>query len=93
MKIAVCYRGHFRRTYVAEKNVRYNVDFFKNLNNHKEKLLNNLDDVDIFFHTYESDKKEENKKLLDVLNPTNHVIEKIQGTKISDSIFAVNKLA
>ena len=39
MKIAVCYRGHFRRTYVAEKNVRYNVDFFKNLNNHKEKLI------------------------------------------------------
>lgn len=92
MKIAVCYRGHFRRTYVAEENIRYNVEFFKNLNNHKEKLLNNLDDVDIFFHTYESDKKEENKKLLDVLNPTNHVIEKIQGKKISDSIFAVNKL-
>ena len=45
MKIAVCYRGHFRRTYVAEDSIKYNVDFFKNLNNHKEKLLNNLNDV------------------------------------------------
>ena len=92
MKIAVCYRGHFRRTYVTEENIGYDVNFFKNFKNHKEKLLNNLNDIDVFFHTYESDKTEENEELVNVLQPKRYIIDKIQGQKISDSIFTVNKL-
>ena len=86
MKIAVCYRGHFRRIYVTEENIGYDVNFFKNFKNHKEKLLNNLDDIDVFFHTYESDKTEENEELVNVLQPKRYIIDKIQGQKISDSI-------
>ena len=92
MKIAVCYRGHFRRTYISDDKIGYDVNFFKNFNNHKQKLLNNLDNKDIFFHTYESDKTEENEELINVLKPKKYIIDKIQGKKISDSIFAVNKL-
>ena len=78
MKIAVCYRGHFRRTYVTEENIGYDVNF-KNFKNHKEKLLNNLDDIDVFFHTYESDKTEENEELVNVLQPKRYIIDKIQA--------------
>lgn len=92
MKIAICYRGHFRRTYITEENIKYDVNFFTNIENHNQKLISSLNDADVYFHTYESEEKEENEKLINVLNPKKYKIDKIQNQKISDSIFAVNKL-
>jgi len=92
MRIAVCYRGHFRRTYVTEDDIKYDINFFKNVNNHKTKLLNHFDDVDIYFNTYESDFHAENIDLLNELKPVNHIFNKNPKEKISDAIFDVNKM-
>ena len=92
MRIAVCYRGHFRRTYVTEDDIKYDINFFKNVDNHRTKLLNHFDNVDIYFNTYESDFPAENTDLLNELKPVNYIFNKNPKEKISDAIFDVNKM-
>jgi len=62
MKYAVCYRGiSYKENYFNEPGLNpYNVDFFECLESNTKYLINPLkekgNDVDIFYHTYDSSK-------------------------------------
>lgn len=95
MRVAVCYRGHYQRRVLRQTKGSdpywHEIDFFENYQNHIDYLFKYLDDYDIFFHTYESTGKNENK-LIKLLKPKKFKIEKANFKKINYSIFEVNKL-
>ena len=85
MKTAICYRGHYYR----EK--PHGSNFFLNLENNQNMLLNRFSDFDVFFHTY-SVNSEMNEKLKTCLNPTDYIIENTKSSEIRHSTLKVNEL-
>lgn len=95
MKVAICYRGHYIRNYIRvtnKANLHFNINFFNNLQNHKNKLYNFFEDVDIFFHTYESSDKNEDLRLVDELKPKKYIFDKIAKPNVYDSILDSSRL-
>jgi len=81
MKIAIVYRGFYKRSGYKLAN------FNKNFENHKKQIFDKFgrDNCDIYFHTYSRD-KESDKELIELLEPKKFRIQTFNGKKILFSI-------
>lgn len=95
MRYAICYRGiSYKENYFNEPGLNpYNVDFYECLESNKEYLIHPLrekgNDVDIFYHTYDSLKL---KNYIDELNPVDVYLKQFNPGIQKYNFFHVTQL-